>query len=84
MPAKIEVEVAIAYPAEQKVRNLQLAWGSTAEQAVELSGLIAEHPELGSDYAIGVFGQILSNPQSYELRPGDRVEIYRPLPDKKQ
>ena len=79
MPASIEVEVAIAFPKEQKVRSLQLALGSSAQKAVELSGFIAEHPELGADYAIGVFGQVLSNPNSHELRPGDRVEIYRPL-----
>ena len=83
MPTKIEVEVAIAFPAKQQVRSLQLAAGSSAWRAVELSGFIADYPELGSAYAIGVFGEVLSNPSSYQLRPGDRVEIYRPLSVKK-
>ena len=82
MPAEINIEVAIAFPSEQRVKSLQLAAGSTARQAVELSGFIADHPELGSNYAIGIFGKVLEEPNSYELRSGDRVEIYRPLPRK--
>ena len=83
MPAKINVEVAIAFPSVQKVLSLELASGSSVWQAVELSGFIADHPELGSDYAIGIFGQIIDKPNSYKLRAGDRVEIYRPLRAKK-
>ena len=79
MAAKIDVEVAIAFPSEQRLRSLSLAAGSTAAQAVELSGFIAAYPELGDDYAVGIFGQILTNPNSHQLNSGDRVEIYRPL-----
>ena len=82
MPTEINIEVAIAFPSEQRVKSLQLAAGSTARQALELSGFIADHRELGNNYAIGIFGKVLDDPNSYELISGDRVEIYRPLAKK--
>ena len=83
MAANIDVEVAIAFPTEQRLRSLSLAAGSTAAQAVELSGFIAAYPELGDDYAVGIFGQVVTDPNSHQLNSGDRVEIYRPLSAKK-
>ena len=81
----IQVEVAYATPHKQKIATLLVNPGTTALQAAERSGLEQEFPEI--DYAtakMGIFGQALGTKglkkaNEHELRPGDRVEIYRPL-----
>ena len=50
----------------------------TAIEAVEASGLLTVCPELaGSTLDMGIFGRVVQ--RTHELRPGDRVEIYRRL-----
>ncbi len=81
----IAVEVAYALPHKQKIVELLVKPGTTAQQAAEQSGLEKEFPEI--DYAtvkMGIFGQALGTKglkkaQEHELQAGDRVEIYRPL-----
>ncbi|HEY9150862.1 MAG TPA: RnfH family protein, partial [Gammaproteobacteria bacterium] len=58
--------------------SLEVPQGTTAGQAIERSGVLERFP--GIDLAtqkIGIFGKL--NKPDYVLRPGDRVEIYRPL-----
>ncbi len=84
-PHNIRVEVAYALPEKQKLIALDVPRGTTAYEAVELSG-IADHFE-GLDISaipMGIFGQTLgskglSPAKEYELEEGDRVELYRPL-----
>ena len=74
----ITVEVAYALPHSQRIVELQVAPGTTARQAVLVSGIEKTFPEIdlqGSD--LGIFGKSVKD--EYELLPGDRVEIYRPL-----
>jgi uncharacterized protein len=74
----IAVEVAYAKPEEQAVISLTAPEGTTAGQAVELSGLLQRFPEInGSELKIGVFGTACKSDQL--VKQGDRVEIYRPL-----
>jgi putative ubiquitin-RnfH superfamily antitoxin RatB of RatAB toxin-antitoxin module len=81
----IGVEVAFALPEKQVIRSLTVAVGTTAEQAVEQSGITRQFP--GVDFfslAMGIFSRPLDGvelplPGEYELQAGDRVEIYRPL-----
>jgi putative ubiquitin-RnfH superfamily antitoxin RatB of RatAB toxin-antitoxin module len=72
------IEVVYALPERQRVVSLEFATGMTAGDAVRLSRLGAEFPEL-SDRAlkVGVWGELVA--ESHVLRPGDRVEIYREL-----
>ena len=73
------IEVVYALPERQTV--VRIPWpegGITAGEAVEASGICNSHPELGkAPLVIGVFG-VVCDP-SRPLRPGDRVELYRPL-----
>jgi uncharacterized protein len=75
---KIEVEVCYALPAEQTVLKVKIDAGQTAGDAIALSGILNQHPEI--DLAVnkvGVFGKLVR--LDAPLQPGDRVEIYRPL-----
>ena len=81
----IQVEVACALPHKQKIVALRVRAGTTARDALALSNLAAEFPEVDMTSApLGVFGQALGSkglPPAAEdvLQPGDRVEVYRPL-----
>jgi len=72
------VEVVYALPDRQRVVNVPLADGMTAEQAVQASAILAEFPELAAkERILGIYGRRIEGTQ--QLRDGDRVEIYRPL-----
>ncbi|MFA5496229.1 MAG: RnfH family protein [Porticoccaceae bacterium] len=82
---EIAVEVACALPARQRIVSLRVPLGTTARQALMLSDIAAEFPEVDvAGAALGIFGQVLGSkglapPEAYVLQPGDRVEVYRPL-----
>ena len=84
-PDKIRIEVAYATPESQKIIGLDVDKGTTAEEAACLSNIKDFYPEIDLDSAdLGIFGNALGVrglPQAdkYELKDGDRVEIYRPL-----
>jgi putative ubiquitin-RnfH superfamily antitoxin RatB of RatAB toxin-antitoxin module len=73
------VAVAYALPDRQAVVTLALpAAGLTALQAVEISGLLEQFPELRErPLTLGVYGVACAHDRP--LRNRDRVEIYRPL-----
>lgn len=81
----IEVEVAFARPDKQRIIAMKVAEGTSAYDAVVASGIISEFPEIDPDSnPMGIFSKPLNGkgrpwPTEYRLRPGDRVEIYRPL-----
>jgi putative ubiquitin-RnfH superfamily antitoxin RatB of RatAB toxin-antitoxin module len=76
----IDVEVAYALPHKQKIIALLVEPGATALQAVEKSGIAREFTEINvAEAKMGIFGQAIKKPAEHILRPGDRVEIYRPL-----
>ena len=67
-----------ALPERQRVVTLEYAAGMTAGDAVRLSRIDAEFPELNARVLkIGVWGEVVA--ENRALRPGDRVEIYREL-----
>jgi len=75
---RFSVEVAYARPDEQLVIALEVESGATLKSAIEQSGMLQRFPEIDTaTVKVGVFGKaaILDTP----LKPGDRVEIYRPL-----
>lgn len=74
----MQVEIAYALPHRQWLRSVEIQPGTTAAEAVEASGIVSEVPDIDPyTTPLGVFGRRCS-PQTV-LRPGDRVEIYRPL-----
>lgn len=74
----MRVEVLYARPDAVWRRQVELPSGATAAQAVEASGLLPEHPEFaGALPPLGVYGRVC--PPQQPLKPGDRLEVYRPL-----
>lgn len=72
------VEVAYATPLRQALLSIEVPRGCTVAEAIDLSGIREEFPELELDSnMIGIFSRKV--PPDHELREGDRVEIYRPL-----
>lgn len=74
----LNIEVVYALPAQQDVIHIQLPPGSTVQDAIAKSGILARHPEI--DFAqskLGIFAKLVK-PEAL-LRDRDRVEIYRPL-----
>ncbi|WP_315900178.1 RnfH family protein [Ferrimonas balearica] len=74
----MQVEVVYALPGEAFVRKLAVPTGSTAEAAIEASGVLERYPEIDlGQQKIGIFSRTVK--LSQVLEAGDRVEIYRPL-----
>jgi len=72
------VEVAYAKENEQVIIPLNVDAGTTLEQAVQLSGILEQFPEIAlTQNKTGIFGKIAK--ADTELREKDRVEIYRSL-----
>lgn len=73
----MRVEVVYALPQQQRLVELEVVEGTTAEQALALSGVMAECSDIAGKLRIGIFGRAVEGVTV--LRDGDRVEIYRAL-----
>ncbi|MBE5530109.1 RnfH family protein [Laribacter hongkongensis] len=74
----ISVEVAYALPERQSLVHLKVPAGTTAREAIGLSGLLDQYPGIDADtMKIGIFSRPVK--ADTVLREHDRVEIYRPL-----
>lgn len=74
----ISIEIAYALPEEQCLFEVEVEIGATAQQAIELSGILTKYPDI--DLAVnkvGVYSKVCK--LDHVLEAGDRVEIYRPL-----
>lgn len=76
MNNKIQIEVAYALPEEQFLFTEEVAQGSTVAQALADSKLLKEFPNLNID-KVGIFAKLVDS--NTILRPGDGIEVYRPL-----
>lgn len=77
-PAKLNVEVIYALPAQQPLLHVQLAEGATVEDAIRASGVLDEFPEIDlTKNKVGIFSKLVKLDE--KVRDRDRVEIYRPL-----
>lgn len=75
---QIDVEVAWATPERQLIVPVAVPLGTTAVEAVRLSGIEQAAGEAGlTARPLGVFGKRVK--PDHVLAAGDRVEIYRPL-----
>lgn len=85
MAETTNIEVAYALPDRQKIVELQVPVGTTAREAVQLSNITSFFPDLNVAAApLGIFGNELGTrglaaAEEYQVREGDRIEIYRPL-----
>jgi len=79
MSESIDIEVAYALPERQLICALSVPLGTTALEAVTLSGIEAqfENLVLEENPRLGIFGKAVK--ADHVLKPGERVEIYRPL-----
>jgi len=72
------VLVVYALPDVQHLVEVECTPGMTASDAVERSGLLETLPEIAArPLVLGLFGRAIE--PSVPIRPGDRIEICRPL-----
>jgi len=75
---RLAVTVAYALPECQSVMQVEVLAGTTALEAVQRSGMLQRFPEITSrPLELAVFGRKVQ--PTMPLKPGDRVEILRPL-----
>lgn len=78
MNNQIPVEVSYALPQRQVIISLNVAKGTTVEQAIHASGILQQFPSIDlANNKVGIFGKL--SKLDTLLREKDRVEIYRPL-----
>jgi hypothetical protein len=74
----LEVEIVYAEPQRSVVKTLRLAPGSRVADALRLAALDPDFTGVDLAHsALGIFGRLTHTDQP--LKPGDRIEIYRPL-----
>ena len=74
----MNIEVAYALENKQTLLSLEVDQGTTLQQAIELSGILEQYPQIDlSKDKTGIFGKFAK--LDVVLREKDRVEIYRPL-----
>jgi uncharacterized protein len=77
-PKFLSITVVYALADRQSIVKLEVAEGTTAAQAVELSQLAQRFPEIASqELNCAIFGQVVA--ATHRLSAGDRVEVLRPL-----
>lgn len=74
----MQVGVVYSEPNQQMWLSIEVPDGSTAQEAIALSGILRQFPHIDfSTQKVGVFGRLVK--LDAPLKPGDRVEIYRPI-----
>lgn len=79
MADKINIQIAYATPEKQAVISLLIESGTSVLQAITQSGITEQFNCIDLDHLnVGVFYKPIDI-ENYELKEGDRLEIYRPL-----
>ena len=74
----MQVGVAYSEQGQQIWMNIEVPDDATVMDAIERSGILKMFPHIDLEaQKVGIFGKVVK-PQT-SLRPGDRVEIYRPI-----
>lgn len=74
------MNVGIAYDNGKKQvwLKLEVPDGSTVQEVIELSGILATFPEINLEkQKVGIFGKL--SKLDTEVKEGNRVEVYRPI-----
>jgi len=70
--------VIYALPKEQITFTISVEQGTTAQQAIEASGILAKYPEIElNKNKLGVYSRLIK--LDTVMADGERIEIYRPL-----
>lgn len=74
----MNVGVCYAEAERQLWMRLEIPDGSTVQQAIQLSGVLLQFPEIDlAVQKVGIFGKIVKLDTA--VQDGDRVEIYRKI-----
>lgn len=74
----MQVGVAYSEPAQQSWVNIEVPEHATVGEAIARSGLLAQYPHIDLEsQKVGIFGRVVK--LDAPLKPGDRIEIYRPI-----
>ncbi len=74
----MNVGVVYAKATKQVWLQLDVPEGSTVQQAIEISGLLQQFPEINlNNQKVGIFGKLTKLDSIVE--EGQRIEIYRPI-----
>lgn len=74
----MNVGVCYAEAERQLWLKLEVPEGSNVKQAIELSGVLQQFPEIDLDLQkVGIFGKITT--LDAQVDEGDRIEIYRKI-----
>ena len=74
----MQIGVAYSEHSQQIWMTIEVPDESTVQDAINRSGILKMFPHIDLEtQKVGVFGKVVK-PQA-ALRPGDRVEIYRPI-----
>lgn len=76
----MKVEVVYAAVDRQSLLSVEVPVGTTLRQALLLSGIGTQFPELDlSQCTVGIFGKVVADAEQRLMKQGERIEIYRPL-----
>ncbi|MDR3352156.1 MAG: RnfH family protein [Zoogloeaceae bacterium] len=74
----MQVGIAYSEPNQQVWLKLEVPEATTVQEAIERSGILRQCPQIDlENQKVGVFGKLAK--LDAPLKPGDRVEIYRPI-----
>lgn len=74
----MQIGVAYSEHAQQIWLTIEVPDQATVGDAIERSGILRMFPHIDlTTQKVGIFGKIVKTEAA--LRPGDRVEIYRPI-----
>lgn len=74
----MNVSIAFVEDGQQIWHKLDLMDGCTIKQAIEISGLLEQFPNINlKERKVGIHGKVAE--LSDEIKEGDRIEIYRPI-----
>jgi len=74
----MQVGIAYSEPVSQLWLRIEVPEEATVQLAIEQSGILDKYPHIDlAEYKVGIFGKMAE--MDDRLKPGDRVEIYRPI-----
>jgi hypothetical protein len=74
----MQIGVAYSEPSQQIWLTIEVPDDATVRDAIERSGILRQFPHIDLEtQKVGIFGKLVKLEAA--LRPGDRVEIYRPI-----
>lgn len=74
----MQISVSYSEPGNQVWLTVEMPDDTTARSAIEKSGVLKMFPHIDLEaQKVGVFGRLVK--LDAPLKPGDRVEIYRPI-----